>query len=269
VQLNAGSGWQLFHQVPADTTTFPALLGGFPGGPLIVMGSFDKQYGLAFLDQKGLAYQGTMVGPVFATGGSKTGGDLAYAFDGKQMLKYSAGTWSEAGQGGPFMYSVWTDGQTVIAVGADQTVLLGQVNGAVTLVAGVPAGDYTAVWGFGADDFWLGNSAGQLVHFDGSRWQPHDIGSRAFGGIQQLWGDSGVLYFATSVEFGRWNGSGVEMLLQPPAGVDISKYPGAFGQFWGLSATEVFIPLRDSTYKDYTCGSAFVFYYDGAQFHSF
>jgi hypothetical protein len=268
VQVNTGSGWQLFHQFPAGTTIYPSLLGGFPGGPLIMAGTFNKQGGLAFLDQNGLTYQGEMGEPVFALSGTAVGGALAYAFNGKQLFKYSAGTWSQAGAVGPYMSSVWTDGQTVIAVGADQTVFIGHVNGELTTVANVPAGDYTAVWGLGPNDFWLGNSAGQLMHFDGSKWEAHDTGSLDYG-IQQLWGDSGIVYFATRSEFGRWNGSSVEMLLKPPSGTSLSKYPGAFGRFWGRSANEVFLPLRDSRYKDYTCGSAFMLYYDGAQFHSF
>ncbi|HEX7508158.1 MAG TPA: hypothetical protein VF550_15385 [Polyangia bacterium] len=268
VQLNSGTGWQLFHQFAADTTGYPALLGGFSRGPLIVQGTFNNQGGLAFLDQNGLTYQGEMGEPVFALSGNAVGDNLVYASGSKQMFKYSAGTWSLAGAVGPYMRSVWTDGQTVIAVGDDQAVFIGQVSGGLTTVANVPVGDYKAVWGLGPNDFWLGNSAGQLMHFDGSKWQAHETGSLDYG-IRQLWGDSGILYFATQTEFGRWNGSGVEMLLKPPAGTDLSKYPGSFGRFWGRSANEVFLPLRDSRYKNYTCGSAFMLYYDGAQFHSF
>jgi hypothetical protein len=106
------------------------------------------------------------------------------------------------------------------------------------------------------------------MHFDGSRWQPHDTGILA-SGINQLWGDSGIVYFATRTEFGRWNGSSVEILLRPPAGTKLSDYPGAFGRFWGRSANEVFLPLRDLRYKNYTCGTAFIFYFDGTQFHQF
>ena len=268
VQLNSGTGWQLFHQFAADTTGYPALLGGFSRGPLIVQGTFNNQGGLAFLDQNGLTYQGEMGEPVFALSGNAVGDNLVYASGSKQMFKYSAGTWSLAGAVGPYMRSVWTDGQTVIAVGDDQAVFIGQVSGGLTTVANVPVGDYKAVWGLGPNDFWLGNSAGQLMHFDGSKWQAHETGSLDYG-IRQLWGDSGILYFATQTEFGRWNGSGVEMLLKPPAGTNLSKYPGLFGRFWGRSANEVFLPLRDNRYKDYTCGSAFMLYYDGAQFHSF
>jgi len=183
------------------------------------------------------------------------------------MFKYSAGTWSKVGEPGPSMSSVWTDGQTVVAVGADQTVLMGPVDGALTEVANVPAGDYTAVWGFAENDLWLSNGA-QLVHFDGSTWQPHDTGVLV-GGIHQLWGDAGVVYFASSTEFGRWNGADVEILLRPPAGTKLSTFPGSFGRFWGRTAREVFLPLNDARYKSHTCSSAFILYFDGARFHPF
>jgi hypothetical protein len=266
VQLNDGTGWQLFHKFPSDTTSYPAMLGGLPRGPLILAGTFDKLYGMVFLDEQALTYQGPMTGPAFATS-TATGGNLAYAFDQADLYKYAAGTWSKVGEAGPYMNAVWTDGQMVIAVGSDQTVMMGPVDGALTKVANVPAGDYAAVWGFGANDIWLSNNA-QLVHFDGSKWQPYDTGIFT-GGISQLWGDSGILYFATRTEFGRWNGSNVEVLLRPPPGTKLSDYPGSFGRFWGRSANEVFLPLNDARYKSYVCSSAFMLYFDGTQFHQF
>ena len=273
VQFNSGSGWQLFYEFAADSTSGPGRLSGFPGGPLLVGGFFDNKCRVAFLDENGLAFQtgpdGLCASAGFGVGKDAAGNDLAYAVGGTEAFRYSAGTWSTVGKGGSTLAATWTDGKIVVAAGGDQTVLMGTADGQLTPVAGVPAGGYGAVWGFGANDIWLGNGAGQLVHFDGSKWQAHDTGSRDLGGIQQLWGDSGVLYFSTSIEFGRWNGSSVEILLQPPADAAISKYPAAFGQFWGRSANDVFIPLRDSRYAYYTCGGAFVLWYDGSQFHSF
>ena len=134
----------------------------------------------------------------------------------------------------------------------------------------IPAGDYGAVWAFGPRDVWLGNGAGQLLHYDGSRWQAYASGSRdPFGGIVQLWGEGGVLYFATRAEFGRWQGAGAEILLAPPADADYTKYPATLGRFWGRSASEVFIPLRDSRFESYACGGVFMVWFDGTLFHVF
>jgi hypothetical protein len=77
------------------------------------------------------------------------------------------------------------------------------------------------------------------------------------------------LYFATKVEFGRWNGTSVEMLLTPPEDADLSSYPAQFGRVWGTSPKDVFVPLRDSRYEQYACGGTFVLWYDGTSFHSF
>jgi hypothetical protein len=267
VLFNAGSGWQPFYRFSADVTSYTTLLGGFQGGKLLVAGSFDNRSGAAFLDEGGLVFQAEISYPFggFVADGNVVGGELAYAVGGN-VLEYSAGTWSKVGEGN-FVYSAWSDGKTTIAVGADQLILMGPVGGQLKPLKGVPAGDYEAVWGFAANDLWLGNSAGQLVHFDGSTWEAHQASARS--SIQQLWGVDGTLYFSTAVEFGRWNGTSAEILLAPAAGTDVNRSKGKLGRFWGRSVNEVFIPVRDERYKSYICGTAFMLFFDGALFHWF
>jgi len=271
VQLNGGSGWQPYYRFASDEARTVRLWGGFPGSSLLVTGEFGDPDGLAFLDQNGWVFQKTLLQSfgLFAAGKDASGADRAYIVSGTQLLKYAGGNWSTVGEGSRLLMATWADDKIVVAVGPDQTVLMGPTDDQLAPVAGVPAGDYMAVWGFSSTDIWLGNSGGQLVHFDGSKWQPHDTGSRTPGGILQLWGDSGILYFSTAAEFGRWNGSSVEILLKPPADVGIYNVAGTVGRFWGRSAKEVFIPVRDSTYKNYVCGTAFMLWFDGVEFHSF
>ena len=268
LRLNAGSGWQPYFQFPPGTfwTYGSTLWGGFPNGPLLVSGDFI-QHSLAFVD-KGSAEitgSGAMISSVFVAGNG-----VAYAvWDG--LLKYSAGSWSTVADTGWGMFGVWADSQTLIACGGNQTILVKNGSGDLTQLAGVPAGMYTAVWAFAPDDVWFGNSGAQLLHYDGKKWKIYPTGSRdiSFSGITQLWGSSGTLYFSTQAEFGRWNGTSIEMLLQPPADADMSALPTQFGRFWGTSPTNVFVPVRDSRFAQYACGGVFVLWFDGTEFHRF
>ena len=271
VKFNSGSGWQLFYQFDPGDSSYPHLWGGLPDGPLLVTGALYQWYGAAWVDKGSLVFARDVGQPNGAVTAGKiaTGQNLAYVIDGRDLLMDSGDHWSTVATTDSAFYSVWTDGTTVIAAGSDQTVVMGPRDGSLSAIPGVPVGDYHALWAFAADDIWIGNSVAQLVHYDGSKWQVYPSGSEdASGpGITQLWGASGTLYFSTRYEFGRWNGSNAEMLLQPPAGF---RSPATqFGRFWGRSSSDVFIPFRDSRYRDYACGSAFVLWYDGVSFHAF
>ena len=268
LRLNAGSGWQPYFQFASGTlwTSGTTLWGGFPKGPLLVSGNFI-QHSLAFVDKDSAEITGS--GAILSTA-FVAGNGLVYAvWDG--LLKYSAGTWSTVAEQEWGMLAVWADSQTLIECGVNQTILV--KNGAedLTQLTGVPAGSYTAVWAFAADDVWFGNDAAQLLHYDGKKWKIYPTGSRdiSFSGITQLWGSSGILYFSTQTEFGRWNGTSIEMLLQPPADADMSAPSAQLGRFWGTSPTNVFVPARDSRFAQYACGGIFVLWFDGTEFHRF
>jgi hypothetical protein len=268
LKLNSGTGWKLYYEYTNGSFGDTRLWGGFPNGSLVT--SWDYYYHLAFIDDQGIAElkgTDTQLTTVFVAGDQ-----LFYFVDWSGLNQYSAGTWTKVASPTGALQAIWADNQMVVAVGAAQTVLIGKGTSAPTQLQGVPAGVYTSVWAFGPDDIWLGNTAAQLLHYDGQRWEIHPTESRDVngnGGIVQLWGSDGVLYFATHVEFGRWNGTSVEMLLSPPADSDIGSFSAQFGRFWGTSAKDVFVPLRDSRYAQYACGGAFVLWYDGAAFHSF
>lgn len=268
LKLNSGSGWKLYYQYTNGSFWTTRLWGGFPSGPLVT--SWDYFYDLALIDDKGIAQltgANAHLNTVFVAGDQ-----LFYAVDAFGLSRYSSGTWTSLATPNNYARAIWADSQTVIAAGGSQTVLMGHGTDSLTQLSGVPAGAYSAVWAFSPSDIWFGNSAAQLVHYDGQKWEIHPTGSRdvnGTGGIAHLWGAEGVLYFTTNVEFGRWNGTSVEMLLTPPTDADLTSYPAQFGRFWGTSAKNVFVPLRDSRYEQYACGGIFVLWYDGSTFHSF
>lgn len=261
VKFNDGSGWKLLYQFASGTVDYPELYGGFPDDQLVVGGTFDGQPSLAFVSKGSMTKQTEITEPRGAFAVSK---DLAYAIDGMTLKRYSAGAWSKVGESTSQLLALWADSQTVIAVGADQTILMKTGTSALAPIPGVPAGVYGSVWAFGANDIWAGNTAGQLVHYDGSKWKTIETASKdtSGSGISHLWGAAGTLYFTTYSEMGRWNGTTVQMLLTPSA----DRSP-QFSGIWGRSANEVFVALRDSTYKKYACGSAFMLWFDGTQFH--
>lgn len=263
VKFNSGSGWQLLYQFPAGTITSPKLWPSFSNGPLLLTAWFAGYgRGTAFIEKDKFTFQRslTVPGPAFAVGPER-----AFLFDERRLLEYSAGTWSQVGDVGGTLNPIglWADTGSVISTGTDQ-VLLGQDSGPFTPLSHVPAGKYASVWAFAPNDVWVGNRANQLLHYDGSRWQTYAVpGTTGDDGIRHLWGGAGTLYFTTASQFGRWNGSNLEILLR------ITGRSSPLGQFWGRSAHEVFIPVRDENYQDKACGSAFMLWFDGTQFHQF
>jgi hypothetical protein len=266
IKLNSGTGWQLVHQFAAGSTQSPRLWPSVPNGALLVSGPLvGYGAGTAFVDNgKVFAFQPTSNG-YGAYGGFAVSSDRAYVIDFTRLLEYSGSTWSSVGSvAGWDLLAVWADPQVAIVVGSNQTIATRTGTGELTPMSGVPAGCYQAVWAFGPNDLWFGNNANQLMHYDGKKWKAYATGSRSIDGIESLWGASGVVYFTTRMEFGRWNGTEVELLLR-------AKDDGAslFGSVWGRSPNEVFIAIRDPQYRDTACGAAFILWFDGAQFHQF
>jgi hypothetical protein len=244
-------------------TQSPRLWPSVPNGPLLVTGSFDAdRTGVAFIDNGLFAFRSLVY---LSYGGFAVGPDLTYVLDETRLLRYSGGAWSivgDLGGGALSLLAVWAGPEWAVVTGFNQTIATLAGTGPLTTLPGVPAGTYEAVWAFAPNDIWFGNNANQLLHYDGSTWQAHATGSKSTGGIVSLWGASGTMYFTTRTEFGRWNGSQAEILLQ--AGDE-----SVFGTIWGRSEREVFIALRDWKYQDKACGSAFILWFDGAQFHQF
>jgi len=265
LKFNAGSGWQTLQEFSPGATGYMGwhLWPSFPGGSLLMSGPLADQAGLYFVDGSNFTFQ--TVPTDMMSGAFVVGSDLAYVIDGMRLLKYSAGTWSTVGEATSSLSAVWADSQSVVVVGDDQTILMQSGNSPLTALPNVPAGNYTSVWAFGASDIWTGNSIGQLVHYDGKTWKVIPTGSQIDPAIGKLWGADGIVYFITGVEMGRWNGSSVDMLLEPAG----SDHSGFFFDIWGRSAQEVFVAIMDRFYMTYTCGGTFMLWFDGSQFHQF
>jgi hypothetical protein len=160
----------------------------------------------------------------------------------------------------------WADEQRAVFAGWDEFVLVYSVSQqTLTILQGVPAGTYSAVWGFGDQELWLGNDAGQLLHIEDASqagtWELIETGSRE--AVQQLWGADGTVFFRTEATFGRATTEGAELLVDASDSAD----PLRVRSLWGNSPTEVFVAFDDPNFERYACGSMFISWFDGSQFH--
>ena len=177
------------------------------------------------------------------------------------LLEYQNGSWSKLSTLEFSASAVWSDGATIAVAGSNQSIAL-RAPGSTKFqrLDGVPVGDYGTVWGFSSNNIWAGNSAGQLVQYDGSAWQV--VQTNANDSITRLWGANGALYYTTSSEFGRWNGTQLDVLVPASAGIRMRD-------LWGRSQNEVFLAVSDPTFAQYKCGDKFLVWFDGTSFHRF
>jgi hypothetical protein len=266
LQFNDGTGWQWLYQAG---TSVPSLA-GLPNGPVALTGSIAGESGVFFLDE-GMPRLSLPLPADASANVFGVNAELAVAKSVRDVLTYRAGEWRDTATLPFEIYDIWADAENVIAVGPDQSIFLRQGEGKFEPLPQVPAGDYTSVWAFGSKDIWAGNSQNQLVHFDGSRWQTIETASHdATGsGIIGMWGDGGVVYFITFTEFGRADELGARLIYErAPSAAPSEPYLTA-SSLWGRSKDEVFLTFDDAAFKDYRCGSSFIVWYDGAEFHQF
>lgn len=267
LQLNDGSGWRWLY---AGGTMVPNL-SGLPGGPLVLTGALQGKSGIFFFEdgepELSLELEDSSDTRVFGVNA-----ELAYAISGQDVLEYRAGKWTTLETLDTRPMALWGDEEVLVVVGLDQTFFRrSTATGRLEPLPGALAGDYTSVWGFGADDLWAGNGVGQLVHYDGKSWEAVPTGSRdtTGSGITSLWGDDGVVFFTTFTEFGRADGDQVELLYQRDADAAASDPYFTPHSLWGRSKNEVFLSISDDRFEQYKCGSAFITWFDGDVFHQF
>jgi hypothetical protein len=274
LQFNDGTGWRWVYG-DARSMMSGTKMRGFPQGPIVLL-QYDpskdsSESSVSFVVDGGVQVQpdslgdtaewGTEIVDVFATGPSH-----AYFLDRLRtdMLSYSTavheyvdGVWTKLATLPMSASALWAKDDRVVVVGSDQAIYT-RANKSSDFVrlTNAPAGDYVGVWGFGSNDIWLSNSAGQLFHYDGNLFTV-----KSSSGAGQLWGADGELYTSKDGQFSHWTGT-LETLIDGDAGVQVKD-------FWGISKSEVFLSVRDMSFASYKCGEHFAVWYDGATFHQF
>ena len=158
-------------------------------------------------------------------------------------------------------FALWADADAIVVAGSDGSIALRMAGSSeFERIDGAPAASYGSVWAFSPNDIWAGNSEGQLARYDGSTWKT--VRTNAKDTIVKMWGVGGVLYYITASEFGRWNGTQLEVLIPANAGLQMHDV-------WGRSQNEVFLAVSDARLAQYKCGDTLLVWFDGAQFHQF
>jgi hypothetical protein len=258
LQFNDGKGWKWLYQAEQMVDV---QLSGFPNGPLMLTGQLDQRAGIFFFEdgKLELVHPSTSPSSVFAAGPR-----TAYAFADQDILEYSGGAWKTLTTLPSRPMGIWGSDETVVVVADSAIYRRTSASGELEALEDAPAGTYTSVWGSGAEELWAGNSAGQIVHYDGSQWTVTETGvtDPSDASVIALWGTSNVLYFATNGDFGRLDANGVKLLITNSSRVDPRSV-------WGRSASEVFLSLGDTSFDQYACGGAFLLWFDGSEFHRF
>jgi hypothetical protein len=242
---NDGTGWQPLYTDthPVGGWVFDRGLTGRLGGALLLYPG-DCPLRLVTADSSTCA-------PLSAPDGSESllrpqdvfvvNDALAYVLDHPRVWRSNGVEWTVLADiaGASSLTAIWADESTVVVAGTRQDIYVYKASDPrFVRQAGVPAGDYYALWGFGPNDLWAGNNGGQLVHFDGVSWQVVRRDAACFGeAVHGLWGADGVLFILTPNELARWDGNGFATLASA------SCDSRSFRDIWGNSPTEVFVSL--------------------------
>ncbi len=250
IWANLGTGWQTTYtwRQGTDVASDPdrAGLKGFVDGALVPFGVLPCS--IQLVDSQGAHCSGAneSISDV-----ATVGPNLAYAVYWDRILRFDGSMWTQLGDPLPSpdvltigrvrSRALWADASTIVIATMEMQnegyVYLISSEGTPALQTGLPVVGFTAAWGFGSKDIWVGSSDSRLYHYDGTDWSLKASFSDDGGwGIIKLWGSAGSLFVVTGTEFAQWDGTQVNTLES----LSGSLY---YKDLWGNSAKEVFVTL--------------------------
>jgi hypothetical protein len=194
---------------------------------------------------------------------------LAYALmGGTRVLVYDGKEWRNHPVPLPYpAQRLWADASNLVAVGSAGTMLRFKDDDHWELEDIGVLEKLTAIWGPAPNDLWIGTGTGRLLHHDGTSWtQRGEIRGQTCDTRQPvigIWGADGVVYAHTPTAVVRWKNGELGTLGNWTCGLGTTQQVRSL---WGRGANEVFIGLTDQSFGS-ACGTAYVAYFDGTQFH--
>lgn len=263
LQLNDGSGWRSWLDLPAEPGTGGAVgLKGTPRGPVWlwpgactlrrVAGPDDTS--CVYVDDRNIAD----VHMLTATSGWILLGDSLHWLD-------EAGTEEVAAlDSDDHPASVWGETERAIVQARAAIYRVARDTGTTVLRRAEPGEDFTALWAESASRFWVATETGRLLRFDGGEWTAvASVDAYTF----ELWSDGSSLYFAASSLFGRWTEeTGVEVFLDYPG---TESTVGIVAMTGEAERGDVYLAFLDGDFVEYACGPAMIVWFDGERFHRF
>lgn len=260
IYFNPGTGWtDYFYE---DYVVGLPALTGIPGGPLVEYGTSPCSIHLIETGMKRCSGASNSATFVFIVNSS-----LGYAVYRDRLLVYDGLHWTQLGgplapAGEAFARAVWANSElALIAADESRVYVLRPGSPVPELQMGLPEGNYTAAWGFAADDLWVANSRGQIVHYDGRSWSVAFSAPGECSGILGLWGAEGRLFYHTRDSIGVL-GFGQARTLET-YGCDGTRQVRAL---WGNSSEEVFAAVEDYRELNGMCGTLKLMWFNGSAF---
>ncbi|HEY5285253.1 MAG TPA: hypothetical protein VIM14_20835, partial [Polyangia bacterium] len=269
---NLGQGWQTSYTWPQGTSMVSTPgkdgLRGFVDGALVTMGVVPCS--IQFVDGQGARCSGAGREMVDI---SIISANLAYAvYYSDRILRFDGTFWTQLGDPLPLpaasavgqvrTNALWADATTMV-IGTNEGLNEGFVylvtsEGQPVLQTGLPVTGFTAAWGFGSQDIWVGGNDGSLYHYDGAAWTLRGTLATDGYGIIRMWGIDGNLFVVTSTELAQWDGTHLSIL-------ESLESHHLYRDLWGNSAKEVFVTILN--YEDSSNPVFQARWFDGSSIH--
>jgi hypothetical protein len=286
IAFNDGRGWsERFGGIGYSDANCFSELTGIPGGSLILRGPYEETCDHVPGTDGGLVLEYMGVTTLYIVDET-----LGYALIGSLLLYYDGTSWGPYPPD-PLPYgarAMWAN-RTALYLAGGRGVVMSEEDGGWRIHDTRTIEDITTIWGFGDEDIWVGTETGRLMHYDGTTWEwvewPNMGDSTEdswdcryrYKSIRGMWGADGILYFHTENQLAMWDGVEFSILGYWPGedvwhpDREVNECVGRIevNAIWGNATDEVFISVHDPEHVTEDCGSEYLLWWDGHEFHWF
>jgi hypothetical protein len=281
--FNDGSGWDLLYTGPSggmSSSTCMRHLVGTPSGVLFTWDPWVSGCSLLRIVDGTVRAEAFNVYNVFVVSDT-----LVYACSYHGLMQFDGEEWTRVSIDPCEGRAMWA---------SESRVYLAESSGIVEVFGGETWDSWdtgtistlTAIWGFSDDDVWVGTDHGELRHWNGEEWtsvswpdmddSPDPNSCRyEHQQIEGMWGIEGTLFFHTGKQLAMRDGVDFAVIGYWPG-----EYTATEGGYecrgaieihsiWGNAPEELFIAAWDNEQEFGECGSEYLLWWDGSEFHWF